>query len=74
MDCIKRLLTNNNRFKPDHPEFRRVYLLNLILVSLIGVNLFYSVVNLVEGDIGKTAVNLTALAEDYRVYLLSYDG
>jgi diguanylate cyclase (GGDEF)-like protein/putative nucleotidyltransferase with HDIG domain len=62
MDCIKRLLTNNNRFKPDHPKFRRVYLLNLILVSLIGVNLFYSAFNLVEGDIGKAAVNLTALA------------
>jgi diguanylate cyclase (GGDEF)-like protein/putative nucleotidyltransferase with HDIG domain/PAS domain S-box-containing protein len=42
---IEKLLTNNKRFTPEHPEYRRVYLLNIIYLLFIGMMFAFAVLN-----------------------------
>lgn len=35
MNFLLRVLTNNQRFSAGHPEYRRAYLLNVVLVGVV---------------------------------------
>ena len=54
---LNKFLTNNNRFNSDHPEYRRVYLLNAILLLFTAVTVFFAVLNAIAGFYIQTAVN-----------------
>ena len=44
---LKKLMTNNGRFSSDHPEYRRVYLLNVVILLYIAVFVVFLVLNAV---------------------------
>ena len=46
MNFLLRVLTNNQRFSAGHPEYRRAYLLNVVLVGMFCTCLIFSVLNL----------------------------
>jgi diguanylate cyclase (GGDEF)-like protein/PAS domain S-box-containing protein/putative nucleotidyltransferase with HDIG domain len=54
---LHKLLTNNLRFKPEHPDFRRVYLLNVIYVMMAAVGLLFILLNTLVGQFGAAAVH-----------------
>ena len=58
----QRFVTNNFFFKPDHPQYRRVYLLNTALIALFFICLFYVVMNLLVNNVATTIVNAAASA------------
>lgn len=41
-------LTNNGRFSPDHPEYRRVYLFNIVVLLHIAVAVIFLVLNAIS--------------------------
>jgi len=43
---FKQFVSNNYFFKTDHPDFRRVYLNNIILLSMILITLFLIIINI----------------------------
>ena len=58
-----RFATNNDRFGPGHPEYRRAYLINTILVAMAIVFLFFLALNaalLRQGSVA--AINLFGIA------------
>jgi len=57
---LKKLLTNNNRFTPDDSDYRRVYLLNVILLLHIVVAVFFAVLNIIAGFYHMFAVETAA--------------
>ncbi len=56
----KKILTNNHRFTAKHPEYRRVYLLNIVLVVLLGTCLFFSITNFWFFELYAAVVNFIA--------------
>jgi diguanylate cyclase (GGDEF)-like protein/PAS domain S-box-containing protein len=50
--AMKKLLTNNGRFKPNDPDYRRVYLLNAFLMLFIGLSVFFGIFNAAYLSIG----------------------
>lgn len=54
---LNKLLTNNNRFKPNDSDYRRVYLLNVILLLHIVIAAVYTVLSIVSGNYYVYAVN-----------------
>ena len=54
--AFKKLLTNNHRFKPEDADYRRVCLLNAILLSFIGFAVLFAILNAVSGYSGLAAV------------------
>lgn len=66
LNWLKQILTNNNRFSVHHTEYRRVILLNFVLIALIGTCLFFSLVGafIVKSNLSgiAVAVNGTAAA------------
>lgn len=51
-----RLLTNNHRFKSDHPEYRRVYLINIIILYYITVDAVFAVLNALTASYTQTGI------------------
>ncbi|SHI20590.1 PAS domain S-box-containing protein/diguanylate cyclase (GGDEF) domain-containing protein [Sporobacter termitidis DSM 10068] len=62
MNCsaMKKLLTNDFRFKPDHPEYRRVYLVNVILLLYIALSGIFAVLNAIRGTYFVAATEAAA--------------
>jgi diguanylate cyclase (GGDEF)-like protein/PAS domain S-box-containing protein len=58
--ALKKLLTNNGRFKPDDPDFRRVYMLNAVLLLYIGVAIVFAVLNATKAYYYETIVHSSA--------------
>lgn len=48
--ALKKLLTNNDRYSPEHPEYRRVYLLNVTLLLYVVVAAVFAVLNAIPGN------------------------
>lgn len=46
MKFLKRILTNDNRYSPENDNYRKVYLLNAVLISFIIITLFFSFINI----------------------------
>ncbi|MDD4003163.1 MAG: PAS domain-containing protein, partial [Clostridia bacterium] len=46
MKILKRILTNDNRYTPENANYRKVYLLNAVLISFIIITLFFSFINI----------------------------
>jgi diguanylate cyclase (GGDEF)-like protein/PAS domain S-box-containing protein len=67
---IKKFLTNNHRFISDHPEYRRVYLINVIILYYIAVAVIFAVLNATTASYTQTAI--TAVAGLLCVALLIY--
>jgi len=44
----KNFFTNTHRFTTSHPDYRRIYMLNVILVAIIPISLFCALVNLIH--------------------------
>jgi hypothetical protein len=57
---LKKLLTNNNRFTPDDSDYRRVYMLNVILLLHTIIAAFFAVLNVIDGFYYAFAVEATA--------------
>lgn len=47
---LKKFMTNNGRFSSDHPEYRRVYLLNVVILLYIAVFVVFLVLNAVTAN------------------------
>lgn len=58
--AIKRVLTNNYRFKADDAEYRQVCLLNSILLIFIVTTFLFATLNFLQHAYLKTAVNASA--------------
>ena len=43
--ALRKLLSNHGRFKPDDPEYRRVYLLNVVLLLYIAMTVCFGILN-----------------------------
>lgn len=60
-ESVRRLLTNNGRFTPGHTEYRRVVLLNVIILLFMKVAVIFLVLNLLgSGSPVMIAVNASA--------------
>ena len=49
-------LTNNGRFSPDHPEYRRVYLFNVVVLLHIAVAVIFLVLNAISNNMTQVIV------------------
>ena len=58
--ALKKLLTNNGRFKPDDVEYRRIIMLNIVLVLFIDFCVFYAIFNFSNGKILVTIFDMAA--------------
>lgn len=45
--ALKRLLTNGGRFKPDHPDYRRANLLNILSILYIAIAVVFAGLNFI---------------------------
>jgi membrane-associated HD superfamily phosphohydrolase len=59
---FKKILTNNHRFSPDNPEYRRVYLINIIYLFYIAVAVTFAVLNAITNSYTQTAIISAAAA------------
>ncbi len=57
--ALKKFLTNNNCFSSDHPEYRRVYLFNVITLLFIAVTVCSAVLCAIAGFYIQSAVHGT---------------
>ncbi len=67
--AFKKLLSNNGRFKPDDPDFRRAYLLNVVLVFLIFYCTFYAFFNISNKVYLGTMIDAITAALDIAVFI-----
>ena len=67
--AFKKLLSNNGRFKPDDPDFRRAYLLNVVLVFLIFYCTFYAFFNISNKVYIGTMIDAITAALDIAVFI-----
>jgi hypothetical protein len=58
--ALKKLLTNNNRFKPEDAEYRRIIMLNIVLVLFIDFCVFYAIFILSLEKILATVIDMSA--------------
>ncbi len=58
--ALKKLLTNNDRFKPDDPDYRRVYLLNIMFLLFIFFVVLYLMLNLLKNCYAGAVINTAA--------------
>ena len=54
-NILSRFLTNNHRFKPNDPEYRKVYLVNVFLLVMLSLCFIYFIFNLL-GDINNYVI------------------
>jgi diguanylate cyclase (GGDEF)-like protein/PAS domain S-box-containing protein/putative nucleotidyltransferase with HDIG domain len=54
---LHKLLTNDLRYKPEHPEYRRVYLLNIVYIMMAACGLLFIVLNAVVSQYSASAVH-----------------
>jgi diguanylate cyclase (GGDEF)-like protein/PAS domain S-box-containing protein/putative nucleotidyltransferase with HDIG domain len=60
ISALKKLLTNNNRFKPDNADYRRIVMLNIVLVLFIDYCVMYAIFNLNIYNILKAVIDMTS--------------
>ncbi len=56
LPVLKKLLTNNQRFSPDNPEYRRVFLINIVYLFYTIVAVTFAVLNALAHSYTQTAI------------------
>ena len=59
--ALRKLLTNNGRFGPDDADYRRVYLMNIILILLLFFSAFACLFNFFGGSYGASLVDVLSI-------------
>ena len=68
---FRKFITNNNRFKQEHPDYRRVFLLNTLLLNLVIICLIFATLNIIiPGNVRAIYINLCSAI--LAVFILIY--
>ncbi len=70
ISALKKLLTNNNRFKPDDAEYRRIVMLNVVLVLFIDFCVLFAIINLSIGKVLGSVIDAAAAVLGLAMLLL----
>lgn len=70
LSALQKLLTNNHRFSPDNPEYRRVYLLNVTILYYVALTAVFSVLNAAASSNALTIINVSSSVLCFAVMIL----